>query len=258
MKKTLLLMPIAIFLFSFTQCKDIKEAAITKKLEQEVEKLNKQCPIQLNAAVRVDSCKVLPKKTLKFFATILYINSSDFSTADYERLNKPAIVYGIQTAEDMKELRENEVTFIYSYNDGKGRFISDITVTSEDYNKPIDETKKGNMSSMSNKDIDYILQNTISGLKEHLPMMVDESTELIDCKVLPQKTLQYIYTLKNISIAQFDSIAFKANQVPVITGALKNVNETKEILDAGGTFHYIYKDRDEKYLCQISVSSKNL
>lgn len=252
-------MPIvAAFLFSFIQCKDIKDAAITKLLEQEVEKVNKQCPIQLNSAVRMDSCKVMPQKTLKFFATVLYINSADFSPADYERLNKPAIVYGIQTAEDMKQLRENDVTFIYNYNDGNGKFLSEITITSEDYNKPIDETNKGDMASMSEKDIDYVLQNSISGLKEHLPLKVDEYTELVDCNVLPEKTLQYIYILKNVSVAQFDSVAFKANQVPIITGALKNASETKEILGAGGTFHYIYKDRDEKYLCQISISSKDM
>ncbi|MFT4224113.1 hypothetical protein [Dysgonomonas sp.] len=258
MKKAPLLVPIIIFLFSFTQCKDVKEAAITKKLEQEAEKFNKQCPIQANAAVRIDSCKAIPPKTLKYFITMLYVNAADFNVTDFERLTKPGIVYNIQNADDLKEARENNVTFIYAYNDNKRKLIGEITVTSEDYNKPIDEMNKGDMASMSDEDINYLLQNTISGLKEHLPMQVDEYTELIDCKVLPEKTLQYIYIFKNVSVAQFDSVAFKANQVPAITGTLKNASETKEILNAGGTFLYIYKDRDERYLCQISISSKNL
>lgn len=258
MKKILLLLSVMTILISFTQCKDVKDAAITKILELEAEKVNKECPIQLNAAVRMDSCKVLPQKTLKFFATVLYINSADFNPADYERLTKPAIVYGIQTSDEMKQLRENDITFIYNYKDSKGKFLSEITVTSEDYNKPIDETNKGNMASMPDEDIDYILQNSASGLKEHLPLKIDAYTELIDCSVLPGKVLQYTYILKQESIAQFDSVAFKANQVPTLRTTLKNTNETKEILDAGGTFLYIYKDRDEKYLCQISVSSKNL
>ncbi len=258
MKKAPLLIPIAVFLFSFTQCKNSKEEPITKKLEQEAEELNKQCPIQANAAVRIDSCKVIPPKTFKYFMTMLYVNADDFNVADFERLTKPGIVYNIQTAEDLKEARENNVTFIYAYNDNKRKLIGEITVTSEDYNKPIDEVNKGDMASMSDKDINYLLQNTISGLKDHLPLKVDAYTELIECDVVPEKTLQYIYILKNVSVAQFDSVTFKANQVPAITGALKSASETKEILNAGGTFLYIYKDQYEKYLCQISISSKNL
>lgn len=247
----------AIFI-SFTQCKDVKDAAITKFLELEAEKTNKQCPMQINAAVRIDSCKALAPKTLKYFITMLYVNAADFNVSDFERLTKPGIVYNIQTTDDLKKARDNDITFVYAYNDDKGKLLGEITVTSIDYNKPIDGANKGDMASMSDEDLNYLLKNTISGLKGHLPMQVDEYTELIDCDVLPEKTLQYIYVFKNVSVAQFDSVAFKADQVPAITETLKNAPETKEILDAGGTFLYIYKDRDEKYLCQINVSSKDL
>lgn len=61
-----------------------------------------------------------------------------------------------------------------------------------------------------------------------------------------------------MSVTQFDSVAFKAQQKPILATTLKNTRDTKEILDAGGTFLYIYKDKDEKHLCQINISSKDL
>lgn len=258
MKKALLLIPALAFLFSFTQCKDVKDAAITKKLELEAEKYNKQCPMQINPAIRIDSCKAISPKTLKYFITMLYVNAAEFNVSEFERLTKPGVVYNIQKANDLKEIRENDVTFVYAYSDDKGKLLGEITITSEDYNKPIDETNKGDVASMSEKDINSLLQNSAAGLKQHLPLKIDAYTELIECDVLSEKTLQYKYILKNVSVAEFDSVAFKSDKTSAIAASLKNAPETKEILNAGGTFLYIYKDKDEKYLCQISISSKDL
>lgn len=256
--KNLTLFTFVIALAIFSSCKDVKDAAITKLLETQAERINKNCPIQLNAAVRVDSCKVLPKKTLKTYATILYVNAADFDAKDFERLTKPALVYSIQTSKDLKEARENEIAFIYSYNDDKGKSLGEITIISEDYNKPIDNSNKGDVASMKDEDINSILEKSISGMQDRLPMSIGNDIDLVDCEVLPGKILKYTYVIKNQSLASTDTTAMKVQSKTASIQMLKNTKEAKDLIDAGVTYLYIYKDKDEKHLCQIDISAKDL
>ncbi len=242
---------------TFTQCKDAKDAAITKILEVQANTINKQCPIQLNATVRIDSCKIMEKKTLKTFATMSYVNAKDFKADEFESLSKPGLVYTIQTAEDLKQARENEVIFIYSYYDDAGKLLGEITISPEDYNKPIDEVNKGDLKSMSDTDINNTLAKVVSGIKAHLPMIVNGDIDLIDCQSHPGKILEYTYCLKNESIAKFDSITFKKNSKAASLDLSSTNAEIKAMIDAGVICRYIYKDKNSKYLCSFDISASD-
>lgn len=118
-------------------------------------------------------------------------------------------------------------------------------MTPNDYNKPIDESNKGDIASMTQGDVDNILNKVVSGLEEHLPIAVGDDVELVECDAISGKILEYTYMLKNQTVAKFDSVAFKKEQKEA---TIKNLSSNKEVgalLSAGVTYVYIYKDKNQ-------------
>ena len=240
--------------FSFTQCGDAKDAVVTKLLEVQAQAVNAQCPIQLNSAMRMDSCQVLPQKTLKFFYTIALVDAADFNAADFERMTKPGLVYNIQTNEELKQAREYEVVFMYVYMDDKGKTLGEISVTAEDYNKPVDESNKGDIASASEEDVENTLKSVVAGMKSRLPMAVADGVDLVECQALG-KVLEYTYQIKNQSVAKFDSTAFKTTTKNASVQMLGSNPQVMAMMEKGIVYSYIYKDKNGKYLCRIDINS---
>ncbi|NDV79838.1 hypothetical protein [Dysgonomonas sp. 511] len=243
-------------IFSFAQCKDAKEAAVTKLLEAQVNLVNSQCPIQLNQAVRVDSCKITEKMTMKTFATMSFVNAADFKSDEFAKMTKPSLVYTIQTNDELKQARELGVIFVYAYNDDAGKLIGEIKIGPDDYNQPIDEKNKEPMASMSTEDIDSMLQKVVSGIKSHLPMKVDQVTTLVDCKALPEKKLEYVYMLE--ATAKQLGADFTDNVKTVLVENAKANPEMKQMLEAGVTCVYVYNDKDGKEICRLDLDQSDL
>ena len=242
--------------FLFTQCKDAKDTAVTKLLEAQVKVVNNQCPIQVNASVRIDSAQISDKMTLKTFATVAYINAADFNKDEFVKLSKPGLLYNIQTASDLKTARELGVIFVYSYNDDSGKLLGEIKITPDDYNQPIDENQKGDLASMAVNDVDNLLQKVVSGIKPHLPMQVDGVTTLTECKALPDKTLEYIYTINATKKEMGPD--FAKNMEAQLKQIIVSTPETKQMVDAGVTLYYIYNDKNGAEICNIKLKADDI
>lgn len=255
-KTTITVISILVISIFFIQCKDAKKVAITKFLEVQVKTINDQCPIQLNQSVRIDSCKVSDKMTMKTFATISYINANDFNTEEFIQMSKPALLYTIQTNDALKLAREQGVIFTYSYNDDSGKTLGEITIGPDEYNQPIKENDKGDFTSMSSLDADNLLDKIVSGIRQHLPMQVDEITVLTDCQSLSNKTIKYVYTI-NADKKELNA-DFAEQMKKNIKNNIINVPDSKKLIDGGVTMIHIYNDKNGIEICNLNLSSKDL
>ena len=259
MKKlnTLILSAIALVaILTFTQCSDAKDAVVTKILEVQAKAVNSQCPITLNNMMRMDSCVVLPSKTLKSYFTITS-GASLFNPKTFEANSKTQLVQAIQANEELKKAREFEVVFIYVYNDPDGKKLGEITITAEDYNKPADELDKTILSdNLTTNDIEQMLEKEVEALQPQLPATISPGMILTECQQAG-KSLVYTYKMTEVNVKGFDSTAFKAANTPLIRKNLANTPQVKKGLDAGVTYSYVYRDKDNKYLCLISINKDN-
>jgi hypothetical protein len=244
----------AIFALLSTQCKDAKEAAVTKALEVVVKKINGQCPKQIHQYVRIDSCKVSDKMTIKFFTTVLNIDADFYNAVEFAKFTKPAIVYYVQTRNELKMARDLGVIFVFSYNDDSGKNLGEATVGPDDYNQPIDESRK-DIASMKAEDVDKLLEKMASGIKRLLPMKVDEITALTDFNALPDKTLELVYT---INMAKKDLVPnFEDNAKKGMKESIKTMPEFEKMINSGIIVKAIYNDKDGNEICRISLSAED-
>jgi len=252
----LTIVAISIALLSFTQCKEAKDVAVTKLLEMQAEQMNKICPIQADQSLRIDSCKVSGSKTFQVFCTITAAYSAKtFNSDTFTKLTKPKLVYNIQTTDDLKQARELDVIFVYTYRDQSGTLMADITLTPEDYNQPIDENYKAGDVNPENDDIDALLEKSIAEVQPHLPVKINDMTTLTACKVLPNKTMEYVYTITKTEKELGKGYADKMREL--VKENTKNTPAIKSLIDAGVTTNYVYNDKNGKELLTISLSSKD-
>ena len=89
--------------------------------------------------------------------------------------------------------------------------------------------------------------------KQQLPLFTEGSgISLIDCKTY-NKTLEYTTKLLNEDASRFDSIYFKSTNTPIVVDTLKHNPEMKYLSEHGVSIQYEYLDKNNKYLCTITI-----
>lgn len=242
-------------IFCFTQCKDAKETVVTKLLTAEAKKLNDQCPIQINEFVRIDSAKVEDGMKFVTYATIIYMDANSLSMDDFVRISKPDIVYAIQTKKELDPVRALGVIFIYSYTDINGKLLGEITIAPEDYNQPIKESAARGMSALKEGDLSLLLNSVVSGLKQALPMEVDEITVLEECNLIPPSTLEYVYSLK-MKKAEVNP-NFDEEMKALLIEELRSDVDIFSMIEAGVTLVYKYKDEAGQEISVLNIVSED-
>ena len=51
---------------------------------------------------------------------------------------------------------------------------------------------------------------------------------------------------------------FEENMKSILIENIRNLSNTKKLIDVGVTFLYLYKDKDEIDVCEIEISPKDL
>lgn len=241
-------------LFSFTQCGDAKDKIVTKLLEVQAAAINKECPMVINDIIRMDSCQVSASKTLKTYYTILS-GGELFRFGDETKNN---LIQVTQNNESLKKLREQEVVFVFAYYKTDGSFAGEITLTPEEYNKPLDESNKSILSDNINADEVYLLlEKEISYIKEKLPVAITPEITLVACD-LSDKQLLYVYETALLSATDIDTTTVKASYKEEVANGLKKLPQTIKALEKGYIYKYIYKDTDSRYLFTMDISIDDL
>lgn len=255
-KQSFVIFMVAFFvIFSLSQCKDAKDTVVTKLMEVEAEKLNAECPIQLNEVTRLDSCKIEGKMRFVIYLTVSFIDGGMLSVEDFTRISKPGLVHAVQTNKDLDPVRKAGVVFVYSYRDTSGKLFGNIEITPEDYNQPINEDNKASASSLQGEDLALLLKSTASGFQQSLPMIIDEMTTLESCTFVAPRTLFYEYTL---SMKKSDGGAdFASYLKQEVMASMTASKELSDMLSAGVVFSYKYNDKDGVEICTINITEED-
>ncbi|MBK5719474.1 hypothetical protein JGH11_01180 [Dysgonomonas sp. Marseille-P4677] len=112
----------------FIQCNDAKDAIITKYLEQQVKQTNEQCPLVMGEGLTMDSSKVEANKTLRLFFTI----AGDIESFDAET-GKASAIEALKNSSEIQQVKDYGITYAYTYHNGAGKVLGEITITPEDY-----------------------------------------------------------------------------------------------------------------------------
>ncbi|MDR0790480.1 MAG: zinc ribbon domain-containing protein [Bacteroidales bacterium] len=108
--------------------------SIDKQLGLIASEWNKNLPMMVDAATRLDNMMVLPQKTLQYTYTVSVLLED--ITIDTAELKKPIMencINNARTNPDMDYMREHKVTMKYYYKDLQGRYIFSFYVKPEDY-----------------------------------------------------------------------------------------------------------------------------
>lgn len=225
-----------------------------KRIEQAVEDINSRCPIQIDQTIRIDSCEAILPKTIKYNYTFLFIDATKIDQKEFRTQIWDYIIYHIQNDPDLEELRKIGVIFTYSCKDEKNDLLEELTITPEDYNRPVKKPETINAQSLQGDNLHKVLQGIVDQTRKQLPLFTEETgISMIDCRTF-DKTLEYTCILLNEETGKFDAIYFKTTGVPAAIESLKNNPEMKAFAQQGVYISNIYLDKDGKYLCTITIS----
>lgn len=224
-----------------------------KELEKKAQDINDKCPIIIDQTIRLDSCEVLSDDTFQYNYTFLFIDATKIDRAEFKSEMKNILLYNLQNNDELKRLTEKDVNFIYSCQDENGKPLGKLTITPDDYKNPV--TKPAVRKKYSeNGDVEKVLKEMVKKTKQQLPLFTEGSgISLIDCKTY-NKTLEYTTKLLNEEATRFDSIYFKSTNTPIVIDTLKHNPEMKYLSEHGVSIQYEYLDKNNKYLCTISIS----
>lgn len=128
-KTTLSIIAVMLLSLAFVQCKDAKNAAVTKFLEVTAEQLNKQAPIQMGNGLTMEKASVEENKTLKYNILVADEMTGLINVTD----GKDAAINLIKGLPEFEQIKAFEVTIVYSYYDSSKKVLGEIKITPEDY-----------------------------------------------------------------------------------------------------------------------------
>ena len=99
--------------------------------------------------------------------------------------------------------------------------------------------------------IDKVLVKLSSEMNENLPIMVDGITRLDNVTALPNKAIQYSYTLVNMEKSEIDTLEMKKYLEQQIINISTTNPDLKYFRDNNIIMKYYYKDAYGKYLFTI-------
>lgn len=225
-----------------------------KEIQNIVKELNSRCPLQIDQTIRLDNCEVVAENVLKYNYTFLFIDATIIDREEFESQMWNYILYTTQINDEIKKLRQTGTTFIYSCHDEKGDSLGELTITPEDYSKPIKKPIALDPAILRGDKLYQVLQNIVDETRKQLPLFTEESgISMIDCRTY-DKTLEYTCKLLNEDVTRFDVIYFKTTGVPAAIQSLKDNPEMKTFAEQGVYISNIYLDKNGNYLCTITIS----
>lgn len=90
--------------------------------------INKNCPMMIDNATRLDNAVALPNNTFQYNYTVLTELKDAKQIEDLKNYLEPNIVNIVKTEPQMKIIRENRTTVNYNYKNNSGVFLFAITV----------------------------------------------------------------------------------------------------------------------------------
>jgi hypothetical protein len=112
-----------------------------KQIMEIASELNKNCPIMVDNATRLDNATPLPDKIFQYNYTIISMVKDSINIDQLKNNLEPSIINFVKSNPEMKMVRDNKYTINYSYRDKNGVFLFTISVTPEVYKEDPKEKK---------------------------------------------------------------------------------------------------------------------
>jgi len=116
----------------FIQCKS-DDKKIIEEMQKEADTINRQCPITVDPAIRLDSCVVKKDRVFAYYYTIT--NDSLFNIDQFKTVGTQNVKDVVLNSPDLARMRYLNITFKYLYTNFDGKVIHTIDITPDDYNK---------------------------------------------------------------------------------------------------------------------------
>ena len=116
------------------------------------------------------------------------------------------------------------------------------------------------LSGAADSLIDKALSDAANEINAQCPMTVDSDTRLDNVVALPDKTLQYNYTLVKYSKSQLteEQIAQVQSTLKIqILNTIKTSSDMKTLRDDDVTFTYVYKSNDAQELIKLTFTPQD-
>jgi hypothetical protein len=115
----------------------IQSVTMQKSVEEQLKdisvQINKQCPVVLDSETRLDSTGTNPGRIVIYYLTLTQQLKANINIEEVRQFLTYQIINNIRINEQMKIMRDNEVTFDYKYQDKEFVNVLDIIVTKNDY-----------------------------------------------------------------------------------------------------------------------------
>lgn len=123
-KTTLGIIAILSLSLFFIDCSNAKK----KFLEQQIEVINKQCPLEMGNGITMEKCKLEGGDTM----------TTEFTVADPSMLTineegKASIVAALKSAPEFDQIKEFGITYVYAYYDSNKNLIGEVRIKADDY-----------------------------------------------------------------------------------------------------------------------------
>lgn len=112
-----------------------ESAAIMNQLHTAANEINQVCPLQVDAATRLDSAQVLSETELQFNYTLTTASRDNVDLVQLQATTKPALIQSVKANSAMADLRDHSITMVYNYRDMNGEYLLKIPITPTDYAK---------------------------------------------------------------------------------------------------------------------------
>jgi hypothetical protein len=97
--------------------------------------MNKNCPFMVDSETRLDNTIAGESKSILYNYTLINYGKDDIDLNYFDSNLKPVILNTIKNNPEMKILRDNDVTFVYNYNDKYGFRITTLKFSPKDYSE---------------------------------------------------------------------------------------------------------------------------
>jgi hypothetical protein len=95
--------------------------------------MNKHCPLMIDFETRLDKVSALADNTLHFNYTLVYHDKDSIPVEHLKTYLEPVIMNKIKSSETLSKFLDKNLTWIYSYNDKRGKLIFNLSFTPEQF-----------------------------------------------------------------------------------------------------------------------------
>lgn len=110
-----------------------KEDEVNAEVVELIAKYNKNCPLNIQEGIRLDSVSLHGEKTVQYNLTLLNVTKETAEVNVIQEEIRKSLLSTAKANTGLQVFRENDYTLIYSYSDKKKVFLFDIKIFPDQY-----------------------------------------------------------------------------------------------------------------------------